>query len=314
MTTQWQAGWTGDPYPSTQDYWTQLGFQGPTTVFNGEESVVNSGGLQDFLNSMGYSRAEAGANGGAARALLDRSGAVVPGSQYFMDYGDDQFGIAAALASLVAGGAAAGAFGGGGAAGAGAAGGAGAGTAGATAGAGGLSDLALAGAYDAGLTGVGSNAALTAGGSLGGGLTAAQVGQGASTASGLLDALKGAGDYVKPIAAIAGAAAGAADAGPQETSSERKLDPRLDAILYGQAGGNGGLLGAIGNYFQQHQGIDPTMQQGLDMQKAFFTSPQYAQGFGQIRDQGLQLLQGGMAGNPFTSGSAALTGNPFLRG
>lgn len=113
-----------------------------------------------------------------------------------------------------------------------------------------------------------------------------------------LTKLGGAGQYIAPAL---GALAGGIDAaqGQQDTQTQQsKLDPNMQRLLYGD-NGQGGLLNQANAFFQQNRGINPKAQQGLDMQKAFYTDPAYAQGYGQLRSQGLGLLGQPIAGNPF---------------
>jgi hypothetical protein len=106
------------------------------------------------------------------------------------------------------------------------------------------------------------------------------------------------------VAPALGAIAGGIDAarGSEDTQTQQsRLDPNMQRLLYGD-NGQGGLLNQANAFFQQNQGINPTAQQGLNMQKAFYTDPSYAQGFGQLRSQGLGLLGQPVAGNPFARG------------
>ncbi len=173
----WQAGWLNGQNNLNQadSYWQGLGYDQPLRYFNGEEQVFDQPRVQDWLSQKNWSLGEMGENGGARRALFDNNGQIVPGSEYFMDYQDDQFGVAAILAAAGMGAMAYGAGAGLGAVPTEAA------TTGATSfpvsssagpmystpleigaggagGGAGLSDAALASGYDAGLTGVGTNA------------------------------------------------------------------------------------------------------------------------------------------------------------
>ncbi len=85
------------------------------------------------------------------------------------------------------------------------------------------------------------------------------------------------------------------------TTSERKLDPRMDRYVYG-ADGNSGLLGSAFDLTQQQLktgGLNDLQRQGLDMQRQYLMSPQYQQGFSGMMGLGQQLMGGGVAGNPF---------------
>jgi hypothetical protein len=90
----------------------------------------------------------------------------------------------------------------------------------------------------------------------------------------------------------------------QTATQQQKMDPRMDAYVYGKDG-QGGLLGtAYGLMNKQLQtgGMNPLMQGGMEMQRQFLTSPQYSQGYNNLMGLGQSLLGGGIAGNPFTGG------------
>ena len=90
------------------------------------------------------------------------------------------------------------------------------------------------------------------------------------------------------------------------TTSENKLDPRMDRFVYG-ADGQSGLLGSAFDLAQQQLttgGLNDMQRQGMDMQRQYLMSPQYQQGFGNMSQLGQSLMGGGVAGNPFTGGQA----------
>lgn len=90
------------------------------------------------------------------------------------------------------------------------------------------------------------------------------------------------------------------------TTSQNKLDPRMDRFVYG-ADGQSGLLGSAFDLAQQQLktgGLNDMQRQGLDMQRQYLMSPQYQQGFGNMAQLGQSLMGGGVAGNPFTGGQA----------
>lgn len=110
---------------------------------------------------------------------------------------------------------------------------------------------------------------------------------------------------LKTILPVVGGLLGASEAGkPSTATSQSKTDPRLDQYLYGSGyGDKNSLLGAAQDLWQQNKsGMNPTMQQGLDMQKAALTDPAYAQSYTAMRNAGSGLLGQGVAGNPFTNG------------
>ena len=68
----------------------------------------------------------------------------------------------------------------------------------------------------------------------------------------------------------------------------------MDPYIYGTGFGDpNSILGAAFNQFKANPtGINPTMQQGLDMQRSALLDPKYAQGYQQMRDFGASLLSG----------------------
>ena len=109
----------------------------------------------------------------------------------------------------------------------------------------------------------------------------------------------------KAIGGLLGAAAGAANSGDKTQTSQQRLDPRMEAMLYG-ADGKGGYLGAATDWFNQNKGGNPLMLQGAQMMADFYRSPQYTEGYNNLRSTGLGLLNTPMAGNPFTQGGAQM--------
>jgi hypothetical protein len=182
-------------------------------------------------------------------------------------------------------------------------------------GAGGASGAVGAGTFASGLQGLGGvgtfidSASRAAAGlpQVGGGSflgnAASAVGSGARDL--VSGGAAGGGSTIGRIVAPAlGAIAGGIDAarGSEDTTTQQsRLDPNMQRLLYGD-NGQGGLLNQANAFFQANRGINPTAQQGLNMSKAFFTDPSYAQGYGQLRSQGLGLLGQPVAGNPFARG------------
>lgn len=140
--------------------------------------------------------------------------------------------------------------------------------------------------------------AAAGGGLLGGGAAAGGVASGAaaSGAGSMLSNLSG-----RAIGGLLGAAAGAANSGDKTQTSQQRLDPRMEAMLYG-ADGKGGYLGAATDWFNQNKGGNPLMLQGAQMMADFYRSPQYTEGYNSLRSAGLGLLNTPMAGNPFMRG------------
>lgn len=159
-------------------------------------------------------------------------------------------------------------------------------------------------AFEAGLPSAAGVGSLTAGitpgavAALEAGLPAA--GAGTLAGAGGLGSMAG-GMSGKVIGGLLGAAAGAANSGDKTQTSQQRLDPRMEAMLYG-ADGKGGYLGAATDWFNQNRGGNPLMLQGAQMMADFYRSPQYTEGYNSLRSAGLGLLNTPMAGNPFLRG------------
>lgn len=113
-----------------------------------------------------------------------------------------------------------------------------------------------------------------------------------------------------PVAgAVVGGLLGGSDTGSSQTQ-ERKMDPRMDAFVYGANGKKGLLDGAWGLAQQQlaQGGLNPLQQAGLDMQRQLYMSPQYQQGYNNMAQLGQNLMNLPMAGNPFTNQGSRYTG------
>lgn len=111
--------------------------------------------------------------------------------------------------------------------------------------------------------------------------------------SGLGGKLVDAATTPQGLAAIGGAIAGGLGGSTTNTATQQsKTDPRIDQYLYGTGFGDpNSVLGAAYNQFKANpSGINPTMQQGLDLQRAALTDPAYSQGYQQMRSIGQGLL------------------------
>jgi hypothetical protein len=130
-----------------------------------------------------------------------------------------------------------------------------------------------------------------------------------------MDSLKDIGKVASPVI---GAIGGALDAKKPDTATqERKMDPRMDAYVYGTGPGDtNSLLGAAQQWFNQNKsGTNADMTAGMGMLRDLYNSPQYRQGYEQMRGVGQGLLGTQAAQNPFTSGLLGLTGfTPTPRG
>lgn len=128
-----------------------------------------------------------------------------------------------------------------------------------------------------------------------------------------IGAISGAVGGGQNLAALIGAGLGAASGGKTNTATtQSQIDPRMAQYLYGSGfGDQNSLLGAAQNLWQQNKtGLNPTMQQGLDMQRAALTDPAYAQSYTQMRNLGNSLMSQPIAGNPFTTGQAPMPQAP----
>lgn len=135
---------------------------------------------------------------------------------------------------------------------------------------------------------------MTAGGAMGGGGLLGGLQGGIGSAAGFLGLTPG-----QMIGGGLGLLSGMDASKDQTQTSMQKMDPRMDAMVYGQ----GGLLPAAQQWFQQNQQPNPLMMQGAQQQADFYSNPAYAQQFGQLRDTGMGLLSKGIAKNPFMQGN-----------
>lgn len=90
----------------------------------------------------------------------------------------------------------------------------------------------------------------------------------------------------------------------QSQQQKQELDPRMQALLYG-SNGSAGLLGdteALRKQQMAQGGLNDMQRGGLEMQRQTLMSPQYTQGYDQMRSMGSQLMGAGVAGNPFANG------------
>jgi hypothetical protein len=87
----------------------------------------------------------------------------------------------------------------------------------------------------------------------------------------------------------------------QQTTQTQQIDPAMRAILFGDGASNPGVFGTAQNLYNQNpSGMNPAMEHGINMQRQALMSPQYAQTFQNMRDNGNGLMNQGVASNPFT--------------
>lgn len=123
----------------------------------------------------------------------------------------------------------------------------------------------------------------------------------------IADAVGGGSNLAGLIGAVAGGVSGG---GTNTATTQSQIDPRMAQYLYGTGyGDKNSFLGAAQDFWQQNKsGLNSTMQQGLDMQRAALTDPAYGQAYQQMRGLGTGLMSQPVAGNPFTGGG--LLGGP----
>lgn len=79
----------------------------------------------------------------------------------------------------------------------------------------------------------------------------------------------------------------------ETTKQENKLDPRMDAALYGS------LLPRAQELLGQ-PAINSRMRQGMDASYNYLNSPLYSSIFNSLLGQGMGIMNQGVAGNPYT--------------
>jgi hypothetical protein len=86
-----------------------------------------------------------------------------------------------------------------------------------------------------------------------------------------------------------------------------KIDPRFDALLYGDDKSNAGLLNNAQSWYNANQsGLNPQMLQGLNDQWRTLSDPNLRNGYNNMANMGAGLMNAPIAGNPFTDGRANL--------
>jgi hypothetical protein len=171
--------------------------------------------------------------------------------------------------------------------------------------------LATGGAAAAG----GASGASAGGGGAGGAASTAAGagGAGSGAASGLGSTLKSAasgllsnGSWLAPL--IGGAL------GSQPTTTEnnvtKKMDPRMDALVYG----DGGLLNNATDWYSQNKsGMNDAMRGAIAQNRSLLNDPATRQGFVNQMNKGQGLLDRQVASNPFTSAQRPQFGSNLLQ-
>src|SRR5574343_1465498 len=92
----------------------------------------------------------------------------------------------------------------------------------------------------------------------------------------------------------------------QVQSNAKSMDPRVDAMYFGQ----GGLLSDLNDWYAKNKtGLNPDMQAGLDHMRSVYQSPLATQGYERMGNVGYDLMGRGVAGNPFVTGKMPNFGN-----
>lgn len=153
-----------------------------------------------------------------------------------------------------------------------------------------LSYAAAAGKTALGIMPTAANVAAGAG-------AASGVGTAAGTAAGVAGGLSTAAQ----IGGLLGAVAGGASSGDKTAEQQNKMDPRMEALLYG-GNGNAGLLNDVNAWYQKNKGGNANMLAGAQMQADYYNNPAYRQTYQGLSDMGMGLLGRGVAANPFNKG------------
>lgn len=120
---------------------------------------------------------------------------------------------------------------------------------------------------------------------------------------GLLDSLKSMlpNNLGSVVAPLLGAVAGAQGGDPQTQTNQRKLDPRLDALMFGQ-NGQGGLLSRVMDFVNNNPtGMNADMTAASNNQRALLNDPRVWGGLSNVYGQSQDLLNQGVARNPFAN-------------
>lgn len=111
------------------------------------------------------------------------------------------------------------------------------------------------------------------------------------------------------VASVIGGAMGSGGSGGSQ-STQREMPSWMNDYVRGGNGMTGLLPSAYGVFNQQMSqgGLNPQMLAGLEAQRQVLASPQYTQGYGMMRGQGMSLMDTPIANNPFSVGYQGLYG------
>lgn len=113
-------------------------------------------------------------------------------------------------------------------------------------------------------------------------------------------------DWLRLGTTIYGAVQGNKGTPAQTQTNQRSLDPRLDAVVFGQ-NGQGGLLSDAQAWYQANKsGQNATMRTAQQQMQGLLTDPRLTQGLYQMGGAGLGLLSQPIAGNPYANGQTPL--------
>lgn len=111
------------------------------------------------------------------------------------------------------------------------------------------------------------------------------------------------------VASVIGGAMGSGGSSGSQ-STQREMPSWMNDYVRGGNGMSGLLPSAYGVFNQQMSqgGLNPQMLSGLEAQRQVLASPQYTQGYGMMRGQGMSLMDTPIANNPFSVGYQGLYG------
>lgn len=125
----------------------------------------------------------------------------------------------------------------------------------------------------------------------------------ASGGSSLLNSALKAGNAVKGLIGGGGGIGGGIGGGMAGNSTQTQhIDPRMAKYIYGDTTQKGILDLSKGMYDKNPDGMNDQMRQGLNSQWNTLNDPALKQGYQQMANTGMGLMNIPIAGNPFTNG------------